>query len=688
MTSENSEIRGDSPVTPSKPRQQPADSGDEPISNHSQNPPFSRLLNSRLKRRRVLIGGLSAAVAVVFSRPLLKSLLSDPPAKLGFRSIPVSDADTLIVPDGYQAQPLLPWGEPISGTYPVYDLDNSGEDQGMQIGQHHDGMHFFPIEGQSPDEGSSQDGLLVVNHEYIEPRFLHSAAVGQPLGAGDVPLNAAGRRDPDQVLKEMNAHGISIVRISALNDGRWSVVIDPHNRRLTAVTPMELSGPVRGSEFLKTRYSPDGTRTRGTLNNCSNGVTPWNTYLFCEENWAAYFRNADPDPASHPREQTRYGVRTERSRYSWDQAASDDDLYRRFDVSNQGERPEEDYRNEANGFGWVVEVNPFDPNDVPKKRTALGRFAHEGVIFQPTIPGQPIVCYSGDDARFEYIYKYVSTDPYDPATASGDLLDRGRLYVARFNEDGTGVWLPLVFGEGTLTPENGFTSQADVLVNARTAADVVGATPMDRPEWGAVDPNSREVYFTLTNNNERTEVQVDAANPRSRNTWGHIIRWRESGNNPTATEFDWDLFVLAGSPRNSRQPDGTPLREENLFAAPDGLWFDRDSRLWIQTDISEGVLNRGEYAQFGNNQMVVADPETGEIRRFLTGPIGQEITGVTMTPDQRTLFVNVQHPGSTTKADEFAAGRLTSGWPHLPAHRYPRSATVVITKLDGGVIGT
>ena len=557
----------------------------------------------------------------------------------------------------------------------------------MQIGQHHDGMHFFPIEGESPYLGSSQDGLLVLNHEYIEPRFLHTAAVGLTLNAGDVPMNADGTRDADQVLKEINAHGISIVRIRQQETGTWEVVRDSHNRRITGLTPMEFTGPVRGSEFLKTRYSPEGTGTRGTLNNCAHGVTPWNTYLFCEENWARYFRNGDPE-ASLPREQTRYGVSREMSRYGWERAQGQGDDYVRFDVSRLGNSPQEDYRNEVNGFGWVVEVDPFNPNDTPKKRTALGRFAHEGVVFQPAVPGQPVVCYSGDDARFEYIYKYVSADSYDPATASGELLNRGRLYVARFHEDGGGEWLPLVFGEGPLTPENGFSSQADVLVNTRTAADVLGATKMDRPEWGAIDPETGAVYFTLTNNTRRTEDQVDAANPRAENTWGHIIRWREGGDGPTATQFEWDVFVLAGPEMDSETLKGEPLEETNIFACPDGLWFDGHRRLWIQTDISESVMNQGEHAQFGNNQMLAADPDTGEIRRFLTGPIGQEITGVVSTPDQRTLFINVQHPGATTSAEAFAAGSVVSRWPDHSPNLYPRSATVVITKIDGGVIGT
>lgn len=297
-----------------------------------------------------------------------------------------------------------------------------------------------------------------------------------------------------------------------------------------------------------------------------------------------------------------------------------------------------------------------------------------------------MVCYSGDDARFEYIYKFVSAKPYDPATASGALLDEGTLYVAKFNDDGTGEWLPLVFGQGPLTRANGFTSQADVLVNTRLAADRLGATKMDRPEWGAVDPGKGLVYFTLTNNSRRRPEQVDAANPRPASEFGHIIRWREAGDDHAATRFTWDVFVLAGDTKDSKDKAGKPLAETAIFACPDGLWFDADRRLWIQTDMSEENMYKGKLAPFGSNQMLCANPDTGEIRRFLVGPPGQEITGVITTPDRKTMFVNVQHPGAHTSKEDFAAGKLARHWPD--GKGYPRSATLVITREDGGIIGT
>jgi len=657
--------------------------GDEPPCNQSSNRTFYEIAEARLGRRAFLAGGLAAAVTTVFGNPL--AMASSPRRGanlLGFEPIPTSDADVVRVPRGYKVAVILAAGEPIAGTFPPYSLDSTGEQQAMQVGSHHDGMHFFPI------DGSSSDGLMVLNHEYIEPRFLHRSHQGMALDADDVIRHAEGGRDADEVLKEMHAHGVSLCRIARNGVGVWSVTPDVRNRRITALTPIAIGGPVRGSAHVRTKYSPDGTMTRGTLNNCAHGVTPWNTYLAAEENWAGYFTNRDTRDGepSLPREHARYGVRTKPSRYRWELAEGGADQTTRFDATSTGADATEDYRNEPNCFGWMVEIDPFDPNSVPVKRTYLGRFAHEGVIFAPAVAGRPVVCYSGDDARFEYIYKFVSARRYDPSSARGDLLDEGTLYVAKFNEDGSGEWLPLAHGQRGLTPENGFADQADILVNTRLAADFVGATKMDRPEWGAVDPNTGEVYFTLTNNTQRQPEQTDGANPRAFNAFGHIVRWKEAGGMHEATSFAWDLFVLGGDAEEGRDGQGRHLDARSIFACPDGLWFDPDGRLWIQTDIGESVMNRGIMEVFGNNQMLAADPKTGELRRFLTGPVGQEITGVVMTPDQRTMFVNVQHPGATTTREDFAAGRFASVWPG-GAGSIPRSATLVITREDGGKIG-
>ncbi len=667
--------------------------GDEAPSNPSLNPSFEQILLARVSRRGALKGSLSASIAMMFGG-IGPALAANSPTsmtgRLGFSPVPVSDADSVVVPAGYRVQVLAPWGEPISGSFPAFDpLRNSGSDQAEQVGSHHDGMHFFPIEGQSPNAGSSDDGLLVMNHEYVEPRYMHSSAVGQALSRSAVPALVDGKRPADEVLKELNGHGVSVIRIRRQDNGEWAIVPDARNRRITALTEMQIGGPVRGHSLVMTRFSPDGTRTRGTLNNCAHGVTPWNTYLTCEENWAGYFVNKD----EQPREHKRYGVATTSARYGWNLADNGADEYMRFDASAIGTSAADDYRNEPNTFGWIVEIDPFKPDSVPVKRTALGRFAHEGVIFHAAQEGKPVVCYSGDDARHEYIYKFVSARPYQRATANGSLLDEGTLYVARFNADGTGEWLPLVWGQGPLVPEQPnqgeaqdcscFQSQADVLVNTRLAADAVGATKMDRPEWGAIDPANGMVYFTLTNNTRR-EVG-DAANPRPQNRWGHIIRWLEDGNDPAATSFRWDIFLLAG-PTQDSEFNGKPLSDDQIFNSPDGLWFDADGRLWIQTDISEGVMNTGDFAEFGNNQMLAADPATKELKRFLTGPVGQEITGVVTTPDGKTMFVNIQHPGATTSPEDFAAGKLVGTWPHTGP--CGRSATIVITRDGGGVIGS
>ncbi len=672
-----------------------ADNGDEIMSNQSDNPCFQEVVETRYSRRNLLHGGIAAAVATLFvASPLAsaRSALADgkgpaqlppqaqskppftPKGELGFSPISVSIEDTIRVPAGYRARPFLPWGTPICGHYPAYIEGgfNSGADQECQIGMNHDGMHFFPL---GKDDEQNRHGLLVMNHEYIDPPKLH------PNG----PTVIDGRRVvDDEVRKEVAAHGVSVVEIMEKAPGDWEVVRGKYNRRITGGTPMLIGGPVRGSDLVKTKYSPRGLITRGTLNNCAHGFTPWGTYLTCEENWAGYFTNR----TGLPREHARYGVRIGASRYGWETVDHIDE-YARFNASATGASAIQDYRNEPNGQGWIVEIDPFSPNSMPIKRTALGRFAHEGVVFANVQEGQPVVCYSGDDAANEYIYKFVTTQRYSKWLRPRHMLDHGVLYVAKFNNDGSGEWLPLdirfpSFRAAAAAAGVEFKDQADVLVNTRLAADVVGATKMDRPEWGAVHPHTNEVYFTLTNNSSRgsATAPVDAANPRPQNAFGQIIRWREQGNRPWARRFDWDLFLLSGPTDDSRMLDGSPLDETNIHASPDGLWFDSNGVLWIQTDMGGGQ-QRAEQDRFGNNQMLAANPVTGEIRRFLTGPLGQEVTGVINTPDNRTMFINIQHPGES--GEQFP--QVASNWPDGGMAR-ARSATVIITKEDGGVIGS
>jgi secreted PhoX family phosphatase len=657
--------------------------GDERPSNRSDNRNFYDVLEARVARRAFMAGGLAAVVGGLFGGLTSRAALAQetaPSALLGFAPVPISRDDTVVVPAGYKVQVFAPWGTPIRSDAPAYRPGAvTGADQALQVGSHHDGIHFFPI------DGSSTDGLLVMNHEYVEPRFIHAARwAGMTLTGDDVVFNADGARDDDEVLAELNGHGVSILHVTRGADGQWAITDDALNRRITGLTPMMISGPAAGSAHMVTRYSPEGTATRGTLNNCAHGVTPWNTYLAAEENWAGYFVNASGDM---PREQDRYGLPDDASRYGWDKAASQADDYIRFNAAATGASADEDYRNEPNTFGWMVEIDPFTPDAMPVKRTALGRFAHEGVVFAPAEAGKPVVCYSGDDSRFEYIYKFVSAAAFEPGATDGSILDEGTLYVARFNDDGTGEWLALAPGQNGLTPENGFADLADILVNTRLAADTAGATKMDRPEWGTVDVNNHKVYFTLTNNTRRALTQIDAVNPRAENNFGSILRWGYEGNDYTRTAFAWDLFVLAGTERQSATFNGQALTEDNLFACPDGLWCDTQSRLWIQTDMGDIAPDQsGPLAPFGMNAMLAADPATGEIRRFLTGPWGQEITGVITTPDGTSMFVNVQHPGGHASAEQFAGGDFGSGFPDYDGS-VPRSATLIITRDDGGVIG-
>ena len=410
----------------------------------------------------------------------------------------------------------------------------------------------------------------------------------------------------------------------------------------------------------------------GTLNNCGNGATPWGTYLTCEENFVNYFEGPE-QPDAH---QKRWGMKKGNGQfYRWHEHEE------RFDASR--------HPNEFNRFGWVVEIDPADPKATPVKRTALGRAAHEGAALALTADGRAVV-YMGEDARFEYIYKFVSRDAMKPggAAANRELLDRGTLFVARFDADGRGEWLPLVHGQGPLTAARGFADQGEVLIKARQASDLLGATKMDRPEWTAVDPVTKEVYCTLTNNTNRggnNHPAVDAANPRANNTMGHIIRWKEDGD-LDARRFAWTHFVLAGDATLARAEARGNIRGD-AFGSPDGLWIDPRGTMWIQTDVSTSALGKGDYAGLPNNQMLACDPTQGEIRRFLLGPAGCEVTGVVMTPDLRTMFVNIQHPGeSPSERSDPADPMKLSRWPDGAGR--PRSATVVIRKDDGGVIGS
>ena len=609
-------------------------------------------------RRLWLQGGLGALAAGVLS-PLLAGCATAPfdGPLLGFKPVPVTDQDTMVVPEGYEAMAFVPWGEPVGvpGHMPSWkpDASNSAADQTAQMGMHHDGIHYFPI------DGSSSHGLLVMNHEYTDDGLLHP--------------DGMATWSAEKVRKSIAAHGVSILEIED-RAGQWQVVRpSKFARRITGDTPMALAGPAAGHALMRTAADPDGQRVLGTLNNCAAGPTPWGTYLTCEENFVFYFNGPDK-PDAH---QARWGLRKGGRGYRWHEHDP------RFDATR--------HPNEPNRFGWVVEIDPADPTMTPIKRTALGRAAHEGATVVQTQDGRAVV-YMGEDAQFEYIYKFVSRDRVRAGgfAANRELLDHGTLYVARFDADGTGRWLPVMAGQGELTAANGFADQGEVLIKSRQASDRLGATKMDRPEWIAVDPRSGEVYCTLTNNTRRgadKQPAVDAANPRADNSMGHIIRWKEAGDFDAAT-FRWNHFVLAGDPHNSREAAKGNIKGD-AYGSPDGLWFDGRGLLWIQTDAHATNMYKGEYLGLGNNMMLAADVRTGETRRFLVGPVNCEITGITTTPDGRTMFVNIQHPGeSPSDRSDPASPSKYSTWPSGQAGARPRSATVVIRKADGGVIGS
>jgi uncharacterized protein len=668
------------------------------------------------------------------------------PAQLGFAAVPRNLNDVVTVPSGHNVTVLTRLGDPIQAGVPAFANNGTDTNYAGRIGDHGDALYYYGLSAAGMrDDNSSIRGLLVQNHENLNEQYLH------PNG----PTNlASGVRPAAEAIKEIEAHGVSVVEIQDTGNRNWVMVQNSAlNRRITPNTPMVFNGPVRGTAFLRTVGSPSGTTGTGTINNCANGYAFWGTNLTCEENWAGYFRRdntgADADTANRTaRELTslrRYGVTSTRGNFGWSTVSTTDPIFRRWDARAGAGAATDDYRNEPNTFGWVVEIDPFNPNNAPRKRTALGRMGHEGAWLAEPVVGQPIAVYMGDDARREYMYKFVSTATWVEADrnsadrlAVGDkYLDSGILYVARFNADGSGTWLPLVFGMVPTRPAVGtepaytFESQADILVNTRLAADAVGATPMDRPEWTAVNPANGEIYLTLTNNNTsgRPVTGTDAANPRSYveprgtgtttgNPNGHIIRMRETGDRGSATTFRWDIYLFGADSvdASAANVNLSGLNAENDFSSPDGLWFARPQNpsgvgrplLWIQTD-------DGAFTDRTNNQMLAALPgrvgdggartitntnggtgtqatfvgaaaTTATVRRFLTGPTECEITGVDTTPDGRTLFVGIQHPG-----EGGATATPSSNWPAsqngAAAGVRPRSGVVAVTRADGGIVG-
>ncbi len=640
---------------------------------------FEELVEAEMGRRTVLRGGLAGAGTFLAGSALMGAATAAAqeatPQHLGgfssgarslisFEAIPTNGDDDCTVPSGYTAQAIVPWGDPIVPSGPAYkgDASNTAAEQGQQFGMGHDGIAYFPLRPMLPHDlgPASRIGLLAINHEYT---------IGEQLFTDGLMRNddreITRPWGPEETLKEQNAHGVSIaeVRRHANNYTEWETAESAYARRITPNTPMLFTGPAAGHRLLQTEADPEGMNPVGTWNNCGNGVTPWGTYITCEENFNGYFWEETEGAAEGITEEQaanneRYGVGGRGFGYWW---ATTDERFR-ADLNP----------NEPNRAGWIVEIDPMDPDSTPLKHTALGRFKHEGAAFGTAANGA-VVCYMGDDQRFDYLYKFVSAQPWKSEIAAGrNPLEEGTLYVAEFLEGSVGNWLPLVHGDGPLTAENGFADQGDVLIKARMAADLLGATQMDRPEWTAVHPETGEMFFTCTNNSRRTEANV--ANPRVENTMGHIIRLMDSDDDAGSDSFTWDFFVLAGAGDGS---DGSTVDEEDLFGSPDGLVIDRRGTMWIQTD--------GSQPDGSNNQMLACDLTTGEIRRFCVGPVDCEVTGVAFTPDLSTMFINIQHPGDSGPADNPTE---TSTWPEGPGAARPRPATVAIRRVDGQMIGT
>lgn len=705
--------------------------------NHSNNEYLEDIINERLNRRDVMklsAGFLGTAFFGSFmagcnAEETTTSAVAAT-ALLSFTPVAKNMNDTVTVATGYTANVLYRVGDPIKLGVADYLNDGTDTDFDSRSGDCHDGMKYFGLKSNNSgyEAANSTNGLMCINHEYINQNYLHTVA--------EVAAINNASRVPAQVDKEMAAHGVAVIKITNGGTGFALDKTSGYNRRITAATPMNLQGVAAGSTYMITPYSTTGVMTRGTVNNCANGYTPWGTYLTCEENWNGYFKySATSRTAKEVVAFSRYGLAAN-SRYGWES------VYTQWMATVTGVDATADYRNGPNTFGYVVEIDPFNPTSIPVKHTAMGRFAHEGCWPAKVTVGKPVVFYMGDDSKGEYIYKFVSTQNWDAADATGGLtagakyLDSGTMYVAKFNADGSGNWLKLDISETAIADYTtyDFTDAADVAVHSRIAADAMGATKMDRPEWGGVHPTTGEVYMTLTNNSNRAKSSsygLDAANPRyytdtynttttnKGNVNGHIIRWKETGSESAATTFAWDIYLFGAQSAVDAGGDDvnyqaninvSSLTADNDFSSPDGLWFSDVSKglMWIQTDDGAytdttncmllaalpGSVNDGATTAITSKLVptngtadqtittyVGAKPGTTKLKRFLVGPKDCEITGITETPDGKTIFVNVQHPG-----EDGTATVLTSHWPDGTTTR-PRSSTIVITKNDGGIVG-
>jgi secreted PhoX family phosphatase len=743
-----------------KPVNQPVQIFAEENSNNSSNPTFESILSARVSRRGMLRGSIGTAATALFGSAFLAGCDGsdgdlNPPTPgetlLGFNAVSKSLVDSVVIPAGYTASVIYALGDPLAAG--VADYLNDGTDTAFEqrAGDHHDGMEWFGLSAAGAASATAVDrGLLAVNHEATTDENRSSFFLHANGGTSTLPRPAA------EIDKELAIHGVAIVEVRKTGSAWGTVKDSPFNRRLTTLTDIEISGPARGSALLVTKYSSTGTRTRGTLNNCGTGKTPWGSFVTGEENWSGYFTRPAGDNAARGNDKSvtalnRYGrPEAAASRHGWESGGVDDRFARwinaRTGVSTDGN---DDYRNEMNGMGYTVELDPYEKTRAARKRTALGRFAHESAAFGKPVVGQPIAVYQGDDARNEYIYKFVSTAPWDAADANpadrlaaGDkYLDSGKLYVAKFNADATGEWVELSITNPLVAGYAGyaFANQADVCVHSRIAGDAVGATKMDRPEWCGVHPTTGEIYFTLTNNSNRrvepvgtSQLAPDASNPRvytdikgvstsqQGNPNGHILRIKEGAAGSTATTFTWDVYLFGAEAGAPSAINLSSLTADQDFSSPDGLVFSPSTGIcWIQTDdgaytdvtncmmlaalpgqVGDGAVQNLSYARTAGGPLVVSTPvgktpAPTTLKRFLVGPSACEITGLCETPDGKAMFINIQHPGeNTSQASIGNPAQYTSHWPGNAGYgaggatARPRSATIVITKDDGGRIGT
>ncbi|MEM7401303.1 MAG: PhoX family phosphatase [Pseudomonadota bacterium] len=622
------------------------DADDFPVTRQASNKSFNEILTKRISRR----GFLKNSVVLSASTLLNNKAHSLNQQQLNFTEVTHGLDANLHLAENYSAQILLRWGDAIFPNFDAFDpTKQSAKSQLKRFGYNNDFVAYLPI---SKEKNVSSHGLLAVNHEYVNSNLMHPDASSR---------NNLSRQ---QIDIEMAAHGLSIVEVYKKNDN-WSVALDSKfSRRISPTTSMRLSGPARNHIRVKTEYSPRGEACLGTFGNCAGCVTPWGTILTAEENFQFYFSgNANKTPEY--KNYKRLGLLGTKTALS---------LWGKYHEQwNLDHHPQA-----AMHAGWIVEIDPFDSNFVPIKRTALGRCKHEGCDVHINKDGKAVI-YMGDDQAFEYVYRFVSKHKYQAGKQKQNLalLDEGELSVAEFTEHGSVIWHSLQYGEGPHIQKNGFSSQADVVIDMRKAADLVGATPMDRPEEIKVNPQSGNVFAVLTNNFKRTKR--DAANPRAINRHGHILELIPPDHDHSAKEFKWEIFILAG---NIKSKIDQAYYHKNItvngwFSSPDNCSFDEKGNIWIATD----GFNRSGIAD-GIWVSATQGKQKALTKQFLRAPIGSEICSPCFTPDQKTMFCSIQHPGAGSSFQQ-----PSTRWPDFDESMPPRPAVIAVTQDQGEMIG-